>query len=239
MDTRNKLTPKNEKEKNMLDYKLIQQPPLSCGNVKPRVSDEEVLAVANGMAAKGYRFSAASTHALTEVLSGNSVFIYGFCGTGKSLFFKMLSEYSNGINNSTGRPIHPYTFAVVRLGLAAAHSVKEVEEFVNFHDGRPLILDDLGSEAMSSEYGRTMEMADIILQLREFTDKPTHIISNFNGEQLVKRYGVRVVDRMRHSVPMINFGNDTSRAPQGKIPLASTDWYRMFGFWHLPSNANS
>lgn len=213
----------------MLDFGAMPEP--KGKETSPLVSDEEVEKVAKGLIEWGYRLSNPSGKALTEVMSNHSVMLFGKCGTGKSLFFKALSEYTTGVyDNRTGRLIHPYKFAVIRLGKASYRPVKEIEAFLDYHQKWSLVVDDLGSEYATMEYGSRFDALGIILESRDYTDACTHFISNLDEDELKERYGGRIVDRLHFAEPIVFPGN-SCRMPQKKIMSISEDWYRVFGVW--------
>ena len=216
----------------MLDAKTLPQP--KERDVTITVSDDDVRKVATWMVGWGYRFSEASVLALTEVMSGRSVMLFGECGTGKSLFFKALSEYAEGYERCSCLPVHPYKFAVIRVGAASIRSAKELEDFLLTHEKWQLVVDDVGTENTSMEYGCRYEVVDMILQYRDYSDAATHFITNCGEAELSSRYGDRVIDRLHYCEPIV-FQGGTSRCSHGKIPISSSDWHRVFGIWR-PKN---
>lgn len=216
----------------MLDAKTLPQPKERDTTIT--ASDEDVRKVATWMVGWGYRFSDASVMALTNIMSNRSVMLFGECGTGKSLFFKALSEYTEGWERGTCLPIHPYKIAVIRIGAASIRPAKELEEFLVMHERWQLVVDDIGTENTSMEYGCRYEVLDMILQYRDYSEESTHFITNCGEEGLFKRYGDRVIDRLHFCEPIV-FPGTSSRQSQGKIPISSTDWHRVFGIWR-PKN---
>jgi hypothetical protein len=72
--------------------------------------------------------------------------------------------------------------------------------------------DDLGAESMGNNYGKREFMIDI---LEGRYDNPqcrggakTHIITNLTLDQIAKRYGPRVLDRLRQLFNLIEFPAD-------------------------------
>ena len=200
----------------------------------PLVSDEEVAKVAKKMIEWGYRLSNPSGKALTEVMSNHSVMIFGKCGTGKSLFFKALSEYTTGVyDNKTGILIHPYKFAVIRMGIASNRPLRDLDLFLDCHAKWNLVVDDIGSEYGSMDYGTQYEALATILENRDYSDACTHFISNLNENELMERYGARILDRLQYTEPIV-FPGASYRKSQGKVTSSNEDWYRVFGIWQPP-----
>lgn len=71
-----------------------------------------------------------------------------------------------------------------------------------------ICFDDLGTEPLSKYYGKdTNVMAEVILNRydRELPFNMTHITTNMTVDEIGKRYGTRVTDRMREMFNLIEF----------------------------------
>ena len=201
-------------------------------DAKPtELDDAQVFKVASSMSQWGYRFSEESAEALTAVMSGISVMLLGNCGTGKSLFFKALSEYTDGRERCTGNPIHPYKFAVVRMGLASMMPSDELLAFLDKHQRVDFVVDDICTEHTATDYGRKYETLEQILDYREYTSAKTHIIANVDEGEILQRYGARTLDRIHFTKPIRFKGESMRSVDTPHIPITSTDWYRVFGIW--------
>ena len=218
----------------MLDFDSMPLPKVK--EPSPLVPDEEVAKVAKKMIEWGYRLSNPSGKALTEVMSNHSVMLFGNCGTGKSLFFKALSEYTTGVyDNRTGNMVHPYKFAVIRMGIASNRPLKELETFLDCHIRWNLVVDDIGSEYPSVDFGTKYEALGTILENRDYSDACTHFISNLNEKEIQERYGDRILDRLHYTEPIV-FPGTSYRCSQSKVTNRNEDWFRVFGIWQPPKN---
>ena len=85
--------------------------------------------------------------------------------------------------------------------IATHYMLKGIEGFVN-PQGKLMfpaeIIDDLGTEIVSSHYGNKLDLIPYLLQLNyEQGGKFTAYTTNLSYEELQERYGVRVVDRLQ------------------------------------------
>jgi hypothetical protein len=87
---------------------------------------------------------------------------------------------------------------------------------------RTVILDDLGNEPIKSDYGRKIEVVSNFIMKwycdifkREDKHARLLITTNLSTEQLIQRYGARVIDRLLEMVSPVNFAN-TSKRPYAK-----------------------
>jgi DNA replication protein DnaC len=138
------------------------------------------------------------------------IFLYGSYGTGKSLFFEIL-EYLYQKNQkpslrvktvNTIRLVDEYRSELSRLGQLASHDQTIYQRM----EKGPIHFEDLGAEKKINHYGNQTEVMSDILQLRYSrlfkTKCKTFITSNLTPEQVRKRYGERIYDRM---FQMFNF----------------------------------
>lgn len=213
---------------------MVELNSLKKPNIAPVVKpppDELVIKVANCMIDHGYRFSDVTLKVLTDYLAGKALFLAGDVGTGKSFFFKALSEYINGYEKGTCRPIHPYQFAVIRTGLASTMTAEALRVFLLRHSDFDLVVDDLGTENQTSEYGSKYEVLEMIFQMRESAKGRTHFTTNLTEKMLLDRYGVRITDRA-HTMGYYRFtGKSMRTADSPTMRLTCSDDYRVFGIW--------
>lgn len=138
------------------------------------------------------------------------IYLYGSYGTGKSLLFEIL-EYLYQKNQkpswrvktvNTIRLVDEYRSELSRLGQLASHDQTIYQRM----EKGPIHFEDLGAEKKINHYGNQTEVMSDILQLRYSrffkTKCKTFITSNLTPEQVRKRYGERIYDRM---FQMFNF----------------------------------
>lgn len=169
------------------------------------VSPDEVRAVCSSMAKAGYVPTHASVKAVEKFLAGYNLHLRGRVGTGKSAFFKALSETADA---NGGRR----SFAVIPMGNLDGIHMDEIRQFLSDHDEDELVIDDLGSEAMTNDYGKPVWAIGMILSMREYSPARTHVTSNVNDECIRAQYGERILSRMRRFMP-IEFIDTDKRTP--------------------------
>lgn len=146
------------------------------------------------------------------------MFIYGNYGTGKSLFFEILEEVYKTSKNpayyiktiNTIDLIDKVTNQLSRPNQLAPNdkSILEINTTGTKH------FEDLGAERKLIHFGNNFEVMSEILQLRYNNSKSrgkTFITSNLSPDQVRKRYGNRVYDRMLEMFNIIEMKGNSRR----------------------------
>lgn len=122
---------------------------------------------------------------------GKGLFMYGNCGLGKSLL---------------GRFVIP---AILFKCCRKVVSVYDVNEMRSDPDGvlskHIMSLDDIGTEEMSVKYGERREIFPEIMDNVEKYGKLAIISTNLGKDELVRRYGDRVFDRILATTARVKF----------------------------------
>lgn len=139
----------------------------------------------------------------TEV-GGNlkkGLFIFGAVGVGKTSSLEIIRIISRKYNLKKMWFSKRSTQEIVSEFNASSHREIVIQKYIK----GLIMFDDLGSEIEGSNYGKE-DIFIRILEMRynQFIEKgtKTHITSNYNFNQLKKRYGERVYDRLKE---MFNF----------------------------------
>jgi hypothetical protein len=170
----------------------------------------------------GWQMQKCHLQAIANYFAGYPLVLCGAAGTGKSVFFKMLSEVKDDCN----RPLFP--FAVLQMSSLAAFSLADLRNFLFRYNDHELVLDDLGAEPRIVDYGTRCELLDCILGLRESTAARIHVTTNLLPDAFRERYGKRNIDRLGFS-SWVKFDGESMRdASHGKIPLSRTSGYVLF-----------
>ena len=170
-----------------------------------RPTKEEVGALCKQMAKVGYIPSNASVLAAEDFLCGYNLHLRGKVGTGKSAFFKALSETAT----STGAR---RSFAVIPMGNLDGIHMEEIRQFLSDHEEDELVIDDLGCESKTNDYGKPIWAIGMILSMREYSPARTHVTSNVNDECLKAQYGDRIFSRMNR-FKSVEFLDTDRRSP--------------------------
>lgn len=170
----------------------------------------------------GWKMQDCHLQAISNYFAGYPLVLSGPAGTGKSVFFKMLSEVRDDVN----RPLFP--FAVLQMPALAAFSLAELRDFLFRYSDYELVLDDLGAEPRIVDYGTRCELLDCIIGLRESTAARIHVTTNLSPADFRERYGNRNVDRLGFSSWVLFNGEPMRDNAHGKIPLARTTGYVLF-----------
>lgn len=131
------------------------------------------------------------------------LFIYGNCGTGKSLFFEILEEVYKTHNNPV---FYIKTINTIDLTdkvngeLSRPNQLARNDSSIFESNTRgSKHYEDLGAERKLIHFGNTIEVMSEILQLRYNILKSrgnTFITTNLSPDQVKERYGIRIYDRM-------------------------------------------
>lgn len=139
------------------------------------------------------------------------LFLYGNCGTGKTMF---LTKFVR---------VKFRTATDIQKRYAGKGLTQEWEEWVHGHYNdtyvhlppEPIIIDDLGTEPTSKRFGETREILEAVISARykywQQSDISTHITSNLSGQQLDAKYGRRITDRIREMCVPIKFEGRSAR----------------------------
>jgi len=145
------------------------------------------------------------------------IFIYGGIGTGKSLLFEILEEVYKLQKNPLYRirTIHTIELAekvISELSRPNQLAPNDKSIFLKNKSGT-IHFEDLGAERKINHFGNSIEVMSDLIQLRYLISKnsycKTFITSNLSPNDVHKRYGDRVYDRM---FEMFNFIEMTGKS---------------------------
>lgn len=128
---------------------------------------------------------------------GRGLFLYGNCGRGKSLLCR-------------------YVIPAILLGccqrVVSVFDTQEMNSRLDYVLSRNLIcLDDIGTEEISNVYGnKRMAFAEIMDAVEKY-NKLIIISSNLTVNEIKKRYGDRVLDRIISTTQRILFEGESLR----------------------------
>lgn len=138
------------------------------------------------------------------------LFIHGNCGTGKSLFFEILEEvYKHHPNPSirikTVHTIELTNRIINELSRPNQLASNDISIYGKVTTGS-IHFEELGAERKLNHFGNSIDIMSDIIQLRYAKSRRakclTFITTNLSREEVKKRYGFRVYDRMYE---MFNF----------------------------------
>jgi DNA replication protein DnaC len=122
---------------------------------------------------------------------GKGLFMYGDCGRGKTI----LAKY-----------IIPAILLTCENKVLSYFDIQECKTRLEEIKTKKLIsLDDVGTEEVLMIYGNKIEPFSEIMDTVEKNNKLIVITSNLSYEQLLNRYGVRVIDRIKATTKRILF----------------------------------
>lgn len=146
------------------------------------------------------------------------LYFYGATGVGKSYLLKMLKKFCDFV------PIPSMQFQIVKTkeilqAVADSSSLKPINPYKTGN----MLLDDLGEErSLKKIYGDAENPMDLLLSARsdEFVDAGvlTHFTSNLLPEDLTKRYGSRIEDRIHEMATIINIPGTSYRKDDVPTP---------------------
>lgn len=126
-----------------------------------------------------------------------SLFLYGDCGRGKSL----LARY-----------VIPAILLRYNKRVVAVYDVQDMNQHINEVLKKHIIaLDDIGTEDLSINYGNKRHAFAEIIDAAEKQGKLVIISSNLGGDDITKRYGQRVMERIISTTRRIEFRGESLR----------------------------
>lgn len=183
---------------------------LQCVMSKPRPSETAVakdalIGYAKWMkSAKGYEPSPESISALFSYMKGYGLFLMGGVGTGKTFFFRSLRERVE-------------VFSMLRN---MAKPLDDISREVEAMRGDEILLDDIGAEPVYNNYGSRLDLLPWLIEMRLESPMRTHFTSNLKAEALMKRYGARVMDRVKQMAKCCIFTGESRRKLTAMAPEA-------------------
>ena len=162
-------------------------------------------------AALGYEPSEAQKAALTAYVQGYQLLLAGKAGTGKTWFFKALK--------------------IAKLSCCEIYDITEeskqcvdwiLQDLREYYKHREIVIDDIGRESPKIDYGERTEVLDLILNYREkhCPGVRTHLVTNLTLDEILARYGERVLSRMHYCKP-ISFLDEDKRCAKRFIGVSN------------------
>lgn len=132
-----------------------------------------------------------------ELSQSKGLFMYGNCGRGKTMI---------------GRYVIPGIFMKYHRKIIRSYDVGEldtkIDEALKMHF---LSIDDVGTETMSVNYGKKRMPFSEIMDYAEKYGKTMIVTSNLNHDDLVERYGDRVMERIKSTCKRVLFDGSSLR----------------------------
>jgi len=128
---------------------------------------------------------------------GRGLFMYGNCGLGKSLL---------------GRFVIPAILLKYCRKVVSVYSMSEVNKNIDEVLTRPIIsIDDVGTEDIANSYGNRRSAFSEIMDDVEKKGKLIIISTNLNNDELIEKYGTRVMERIISTTTRIKFTGESLR----------------------------
>lgn len=142
-----------------------------------------------------------------KVLNGKpkGLTLLGNVGIGKSWLFEQVFHYEK---------IHGKQFDIIKPEMYTANEIASIyslggmeailSKFKYQLEGRqPLVIDDIGTELILGNYGDKMDVVEWLILECYAAKTPIFTTTNLTLEALTKRYGTRVVDRLKEKTFVI------------------------------------
>ena len=150
---------------------------------------------------QGYKYVPQPEYALVAKWladnEGKGLFMYGNCGRGKTIL---------------GRYAIPAILLKYCRKVVSCYDIGELDskiyEALKMH---LLSIDDIGTETVAVNYGKKRMPFSEIMDTAEKYGKLVIITSNLNHEDLISRYGERVIDRIKATTTRILFEGKSLR----------------------------
>lgn len=184
----------------MLEDAVAKPPPEEV-----KVGVAEFVAYARWMKERrGYEPSKETLNALLSYMRGYGLMLCGGVGTGKTMFFRSLKTRVEEVS--------PLRMMARRLD--------DIERDVDGLSGVEVLIDDIGAEPVYNNYGSRLDLLPWLVEARLSSPKRTHFTTNLKPNDLVKRYGVRVVDRLREMCRTFSLSGGSRRRTKVAAPEA-------------------
>lgn len=179
-------------------------------------TEEEFKTLATQMADLGYIHTPASLDALQAYMSGYGLLLMGDVGTGKTFFFEKLFE-AEKIINSKEKDMIVYmqtidiTRNIIRMNDTIGESFEDIKDEIEGLSKANVAFDDIGVEVGANDWGQKFELVPWLVEKRVRAQGRTHFTTNLSADQLLERYGARIVDRMHELATVIEFKGKSHR----------------------------
>ncbi len=148
--------------------------------------------------------------------------ITGDVGTGKTMFLKLIQK---------ALPLQD-KFKATTCGEIAIKYNTDGSSCFDYYNGNHWFFDDLGTEMEGSYYGTKVNVMEQLLLQRytDFTGKglKTHITTNLTLQEIEKRYGARVFDRLKEMFEIVPFKAKESKRGLGVLKPIKTEKQKAF-----------
>ena len=74
-----------------------------------------------------------------------------------------------------------------------------------------IALDELGVESLKNNFGEKYEPVNVLFNLAETESKILFVSTNLDGSQVLERYGIRTLDRIKRLCRIIKFSGESLR----------------------------
>jgi len=161
-------------------------------------SDETVAAKIISLAEDhGFEPDAQYVEPIRAYLSGYGLLLTGKAGVGKTFLLTCLH----------GR-VRPAA-EIVEYGL------RDIRTFYEWTDGHDIFIDDLGTEAIVTEYGAKDDLMKAVIAHRAERQKGrTHVTSNMTAAEIAARYGDRTLSRLLGMCKVFTLTGANRRTPK-------------------------
>jgi DNA replication protein DnaC len=141
---------------------------------------------------------------LTTKNTKKGITLLGNVGIGKSHLFKQVFfDASKGTSNYNMIP--PMYTANAISAIYNSEGMEGIQKRFKYQlEGRQaLVIDDIGTEVVSSNYGIKLDIIEWLILECYAADSTIYVTSNLTLDALTKRYGTRVIDRLKEKTFII------------------------------------
>ncbi len=139
-----------------------------------------------------------------KVLNGKpkGLTLLGNVGIGKSWIFEQVFANVNANKYSEDPPMYTANSISSMYSSGGMELIKSTFKY-QLQGRMPLVIDDIGTEIIGSSYGNKMDVVEWLILECYSAKTPIFTTTNLTLEALTKRYGTRVVDRLKEKTFVI------------------------------------
>ena len=173
----------------------------------PVVTEERVAHIIGVLGKRGYVPTAGLAAIIKDYAAGYGLLLHGDVGHGKTHLLKCL------------RAGKLYTAEMI-----CDYGIAHLSVWLEDTNGEHIIIDDLGAEATTCEYGAKEDlMKKVISRRAELRNVRTYVTTNLDAAGIIARYGERIMSRLLGMCRPHKVVSPTGKSMRRAVPVKPLD----------------